>query len=130
MPPSQRVRSVAFICRQTEDTRTRTELFKFLSKGKINAGVHCDQSTKILQMGSRIYLPNAEKYYGVHKSTSLHDCNEHRTQLYNIETIRVWRSKICQYRRKNIGNEAECYITLEAGPAINGFDSAKKLNRS
>ena len=28
---------------------------------------------------------------------------------------------------KNIGNEAECYITLEAGPTINGFDSAKKL---
>ena len=29
--------------------------------------------------------------------------------------------------KRNIGNKAECYITLEAGPTINGFDSAKKL---
>ena len=29
--------------------------------------------------------------------------------------------------KRNIGKEADCYITLEAGPTINGFDSAKKL---
>ena len=28
---------------------------------------------------------------------------------------------------KKIGEGAPCYITLEAGPTINGFDSAKKL---
>ena len=28
---------------------------------------------------------------------------------------------------KRIGKGAPCYITLEAGPTINGFDSAKKL---
>lgn len=29
--------------------------------------------------------------------------------------------------RKTIGSESPCYITLEAGPTINGFDSAKNL---
>ena len=29
--------------------------------------------------------------------------------------------------RKTIGNDSPCYITLEAGPTINGFASAKKL---
>ena len=29
--------------------------------------------------------------------------------------------------RKTIGNNSPCYITLEAGPTINGFDSAKQL---
>ena len=29
--------------------------------------------------------------------------------------------------QKTIGNDSPCYITLEAGPTINGFDSAKQL---
>ena len=29
--------------------------------------------------------------------------------------------------RKNIGDNAPCYITLEAGPTIDGFESARKL---
>ena len=28
---------------------------------------------------------------------------------------------------KTVGNDSPCYITLEAGPTINGFDSAKHL---
>ena len=28
---------------------------------------------------------------------------------------------------KEIGNHAPCYITLEAGPTIDGFDTAKNL---
>ena len=29
--------------------------------------------------------------------------------------------------KRNIGDNAPCYITLEAGPTIDGFDSAKKF---
>lgn len=64
-----------FVC-QTEDTRTRTELFKFLSKGKINAGVHYRpiyQNSYFQGNGFEgTYLPNAEKYYGSSLSLPLY----------------------------------------------------------
>ena len=74
MPPS-RLRWHLFVC-QTEDTHTRTELFKFLNKKKINAGIHYRpiyQNSYFQKNGfNGTFLPNAEKYYSSSLSLPLY----------------------------------------------------------
>ena len=88
-----------FVC-QTEDTHTRTELFKFLNKKKINAGIHYRpiyQNSYFQKNGfNGTYLPNAEKYYSSSLSLPLYaDITNIELNYINIKTTRVLWSKIC-----------------------------------
>ena len=103
-----------------------------MNKSNIYAGVHYRpiyQNTYFQKLGfKQTNFPNAENYYSNSISLPLYPDISIEQLNYIISKLEEFLEKIMiDIGRKSIGDNAPCYITLEAGPTIDGFESAKKL---